>query len=66
MKLALHQVYRLAEDFHLINVWVPHLGKESEGRRRVWVVNRKFYMGLGKRVQTSTLLATVIHERFDS
>jgi len=28
---------------------MPHLGEESESRRRVGVVNRKFYMGLGKK-----------------
>ncbi len=26
---------------HLIDVGVPHLGEETEGRRRVWVVYRK-------------------------
>lgn len=25
--------------FHLIDVWVPHLSEETEGRRRVRVVN---------------------------
>lgn len=26
---------------HLVDVWVPHLGEESEGRRGVWVVYRE-------------------------
>lgn len=27
---------------NLINVGMPHLGEESEGRRRVWVVDGEF------------------------
>lgn len=32
---------------YLIDVWMPHLSEESEGRWGVWVVNRELDASLG-------------------
>lgn len=32
--------------FYLVDVRVPHLGEEAEGRRRVRVVDRELYVSL--------------------
>ncbi len=39
VKYQIESQYRML--LHLINVGVPHLGEEPEGRWRVWVVYRE-------------------------
>lgn len=36
---------------HLIDVRVPHLGEEPEGRRRIWIIYRELDSSLFKRVR---------------
>lgn len=45
---------------HLIDVGVPHLGEEPEGRWGVWVVNRELDPSLGHTTGLYMWLCTVL------
>lgn len=47
----MHYLFYAHVVFHLIDVGVPHLGEEPEGRRGIWVIYRELDSSLSDKIR---------------